>query len=682
ASPTPATVALTAAASAVPAAPASGDPASGSPASWVAVDGRWRLGVASGAHRKEEAEYVGAGVRAHTRARLLAELTARIDGLDAELAAARERLRLATERRDGLRTAARELPRGAELDRAWTLWESAVRAEAAAERELAAAREKARALTTAAAVARRRAEATASGADLPTDPARLDELRRQLDRLLTDVERLRGGVAELSTLTRRHPDLLAGYRAAEAAAQKSATDATAARERHEEARRELSEQASAIGASERELMAREADATGRRERANAATPAAEQTARLAVANKASAEADRRQALNELAEREREVIRVGQSLRTALLMPGLPQAAGMQPPTAVSDADLPADDVRARIRRLDDLAGEIAEHLDPPRADQTDTQIMRRGQELADALPGGLDAPMAERENIKVVEIHDDSGSHPVVVFAARISRELGEARTRLSDREQEVFRRFLLGELGDSLSRQMILARTLVDDMNQVLTEVRSSHGIGVRLVWEISGEVDADTRAAVDLLATSSGMRTQEENERLRAALHRMIESERREDPGVGYAVHLRKALDYRIWHTFDVRVTDPHGRERRLGPRTGLSQGEQRVVSYLVLFAAAAAHFTSLGQVEPTVPRLILLDDAFAKVDEPTHAKLLELLVDLDLDFILTSERLWGNAPAVPHLHVYECLRDPLARGIATLHYEWNGYRMRLVT
>nr|WP_041939464.1 SbcC/MukB-like Walker B domain-containing protein [Frankia sp. ACN10a] len=128
-------------------------------------------------------------------------------------------------------------------------------------------------------------------------------------------------------------------------------------------------------------------------------------------------------------------------------------------------------------------------------------------------------------------------------------------------------------------------------------------------------------------------------------------------------------------------MRVTDAFGRERRLGPRTGLSQGEQRVVSYLVLFAAAAAHFTSLAQNEPRVPRMILLDDAFAKVDEPTHAKLLELLVDLDLDFILTSERLWGNAPAVPSLHIYECLRDPLVRGVATLHYEWNGHRIHLV-
>jgi hypothetical protein len=99
-------------------------------------------------------------------------------------------------------------------------------------------------------------------------------------------------------------------------------------------------------------------------------------------------------------------------------------------------------------------------------------------------------------------------------------------------------------------------------------------------------------------------------------------------------------------------------------------------------VLFAAAAAHFTSLAESAPHVPRLILLDDAFAKVDEPTHGRLGRILVDLDLDFVLTSERLMGNWAEVPSLHIYECLRDPQVRGVATLHYTWNGRHRRLAS
>ena len=52
-------------------------------------------------------------------------------------------------------------------------------------------------------------------------------------------------------------------------------------------------------------------------------------------------------------------------------------------------------------------------------------------------------------------------------------------------------------------------------------------------------------------------------------------------------------------------------------------------------------------------------LLDDAFAKVDEPTHGQLLGLLVDLGLDFVLTSERMWGCFLSVPSLEIYEAIR-----------------------
>ena len=49
----------------------------------------------------------------------------------------------------------------------------------------------------------------------------------------------------------------------------------------------------------------------------------------------------------------------------------------------------------------------------------------------------------------------------------------------------------------------------------------------------------------------------------------------------------------------------------------RTPLSQGEQKVVCYLPLFAAAAAHFSSVAGAAPHSPRLVLLDDAFPKID-----------------------------------------------------------------
>jgi uncharacterized protein YPO0396 len=168
-----------------------------------------------------------------------------------------------------------------------------------------------------------------------------------------------------------------------------------------------------------------------------------------------------------------------------------------------------------------------------------------------------------------------------------------------------------------------------------------------------------------------------------LRDALLTLIEAERAADPSASYEHHLRVAVDYRSWHRFAVRVTEAGepGGGRILSNRLGLSQGEQRVLSYLALFAAAAAQFDAIARTTPTAPRLLLLDDAFAKVDEPTHGRLLGLLVELQLDFVVTSERLWGCFPEVPSLEIYEAIRDPAEIGVALVHFRWDGRRRSLV-
>ena len=103
--------------------------------------------------------------------------------------------------------------------------------------------------------------------------------------------------------------------------------------------------------------------------------------------------------------------------------------------------------------------------------------------------------------------------------------------------------------------------------------------------------------------------------------------------------------------------------------------------MISYLALFSAAAAHFQSIAWETPTAPRLLLLDDAFAKVDEPTHGELLGLLVQLGMDFVLTSERMWGCFPSVPSLEIYEAVRDAAHPGVALVHFRWDGQRRHLV-
>ncbi|MDX3851064.1 TIGR02680 family protein [Streptomyces sp. AK02-01A] len=662
-------------------APASETAAAGA----VHYDGSWRLGALHGRHRKSVTEYVGAAVRAETRRRILAELEDQLGQTEQRLADARTGLATADSRRRALTLAERDFPRAQQLSDAWSRTasdEKALRDLTARATRAARLAEEARALAVS---ARTEADATATAHDLPTDATALDRVRTALAALLSGIGHLRRAVS--GTVGR-----LGGSQADNGRYERARQGRLDAEESYRlhlaglrSAQQDLRTREAAVGSSEEEILTREQDSRQRIANAVRAIPAAEHAHGELRDLRVRAEEEEKRLRAELADQETAVIDTGRALREALDRPEVVSGARLDRsslPGQVSDN--PGSDVRDRLRALRTLADAVEQALGRSRGEVSDSALLNRHTELRDQLAGGYDAQLEERDGIKVCRLLDDHGSHDVAVVGERIAVRTAEDRGRLTEREREVFQRFLTGELGDHLSAQVITAAHLVASLNDTLKTVRTSHGLGVELLWKLDEDVDADVRAAVELLRSPSSLRTREQTERLREVLQRRIEDARRADPSAGYTAHLRTALDYRDWfrfHTFVVEDAAP-GRRRKLTGRTGLSQGEQRVLSYLVLFAAAAAHFTSLAESAPHAPRLILLDDAFAKVDEPTHGRLGRILVDLDLDFVLTSERLMGNWAEVPSLHIYECLRDPHVRGVATLHYTWNGRHRRLTS
>jgi len=648
-------------------------------------DGSWRLGVLSGRSEKPAAEFVGAAVRAETRRRQLAELDARIAEVSGRLSGVQEQLAGVDRRRTALDDALRRFPLSRRLYDAWA--EAATKDAAARELtgKVSAAARKADDARTAAARARTVAEAAATANDLPTDTEALARTAAALTVVLSALGRLAMTVHRASASLGEGQTARATYSSARQDRLGAEADYRSRMDELRPARARLATLQETVGSSEGEILVREEAATSRIKAASRALPAAQDAAERARDVRVRAEENEKRLRDDLARQESAVVAAGSALRGALGRTEVTRGAGLEATALpLGETDLPETDVRARVRLLRQLAEAVSAGLARPTRDVSDSILMNRYTTLRDALAGGFDAQLLEKDGIKVCRLLDDHGSHDVAVVGLRIGEQAAEARGRLTERESEVFRRFLTGELGDHLSAQVIAAAGLVAALNDTLRTVRTSHGLGVELQWKLHEDVDADVRAAVELLRSPSGLRTREQTEQLREVLQRRIEEARRADPAAGYAAHLRTALDYRGWfrfHAFVVEDARP-GRRRPLTGRTGLSQGEQRVLSYLVLFAAAASHFTTLGESAPHSPRLILLDDAFAKVDEPTHARLGRILVDLDLDFVLTSERLMGNWADVPFLHIYECLRDPHVRGVATLHYTWNGRNRRLVS
>lgn len=645
----------------------------------VAVDGSWQLGPAHGRAAKERAQYVGATARALELERRLADLDEQLgearaahDGAAAEVVQARSGI-------DALERWERALPSATALRDAWTGLQLIREAESRDDAANQAAQRLAQDARTATARAVTELDRLATGHGLPTEPDALAAVEQRIRDLLDSLGRMADATPRLVRDLRRwaddHDEVRHG---AEALAQEEG-EAVEADRRAEETRAELEALRESVGSSVRELEEKVAAAKASRWAHRERAEAAEQEQLEANTRHATAEAELRAAQGQLVQQMEGRGEMVASFAALAVPPGLLAAA-------TDDADL--DDAIASIAALgpdDPIPPPLARAVDRLATLTNDDPVAARNEVYkvhreASTGPAADHQPAIapyEAWDLLAVVGRDDGGEAAIGELARRVRASVERDRGLLTEREKKQFEQHVLGELGDAIRRCRRDAAELVAAMNELLGDVTTSQGIRVRLDWNLRDDVPAEARAAVELLAQPVGALIPEEREKLRDVLHRLIEASRAERPELAYSEHLAAALDYRTWSAFTIRYSRPEkpGQWDRLHRRSALSQGEQKVLCYLPLFAAAAAHFTSLAGAAPHAPRLVLLDDAFPKIDVRTHPLLFGLLVQLDLDFVMTSERLWGDHSTVPSLAIYEALRDPSQRGIAQYEYRWDG-------
>ncbi len=360
------------------------------------------------------------------------------------------------------------------------------------------------------------------------------------------------------------------------------------------------------------------------------------------------------------------------LRRALEVPGLLAAAA---PGAAAALTAPVESSASGLRSL---AATILDSVPAPaRAGLGADGVRLSLRQRRDSLGSGWDAEDRQPdERLPLsVEVIGPEGQLPLPDAVAAVASRRHELAVLLSSEQDEALRDLLQGLVAREVAEKLHAASELVGLMNRRLETVRTAHGIGVLLRWRRRADLDAALARMVELLAKPPDLRTDHEVDELRAALAARLDEARSEDPEAPYRELIGRVLDYRSWHEMHVLLRRPGQPEERLSRRSALSEGEKKIVTYLPLFAAVAASCDALAESAPDAPRFVLLDDAFAKVSEDNHPKLFGLLVELDLDFIATSERLWGTHSSVPQLAITEVLRDAELGVIVLEHYRWDG-------
>lgn len=621
----------------------------------VSTDGRWQAGVLAGAWRKDVAEFIGAGVREAARQRRIAELEDELAELRADLGAAERDLAAARALVESWEAHLDRFPADRELvtrhGRLNAAQESADRSARRA-RELRSELEEVEARCEAARAALVR---QAGDAGLPATTEGLREARaaaaeaqRTADRLGDVLGRqCRGTVADLTDAGHRYhaavDDRVAAEAEAEARCLDYATQASALTELTDaiggEAR-EIADQLSTLERSRRDMRAEI-----KRVREDV-TAAREQAAKLSAQLDSAAE--------QLAEARVASAHAAEHFRATVQAPGI---------VAAALPDVPADvtSVRAALVTSDRRAA-------------SEATVIAKLQALQTSLAGSHDIAADQHAGLLTVMVTGEDGARPVATAARQVTAKLVEQRGFLDDQYQRIFADYLIRDLAEWLRSQIAVAEDLCKRMNEVLARAKSSQGVHVKLAWRHSAALDEETRDALALVRLPYAERAPEQDATLRKVFTERIEQERDTHTG-SYAEVLARALDYRTWHQFTVTVADtgPDGgpRERRLRQ---LSSGETRLISYVTLFAAAASFYDAVsGDFSPL--RLVLLDEAFERLDDPTIARMLGLLVDLDMDWVITWPSGWGVSDKIPRMHIYDVLRPRNGRGVACIQTTWDG-------
>lgn len=638
------------------------DPDSGTA---VAADGSWRNGPLRGRHVTDRARHIGAAARAAHRRERIAAIDAELSAIGADEVRRQHRrseLDETVRSIDGLVAAA---PRTADLHAARREAATAIARAARSAGRSAAEAERARAQRAAWAAEVRTHRDTCIHQGLPHEANPLTAAVGNTRRAGEYCARLARALHALGDHRRRHRERLA--RVDEVAEVRDAAEQQAEQQwaRWYADASELAAQHEAVDLS----LAQAKQELQRARKARDDTDTQHQAASRAVTGLGpqlgTAREQATAAAAQISARTEEMVAAARGFNRRLALPGLAAAATDGRPAPIPRPEQ-VSDVRSGAEAL-------LMAVPAPRQRASLSSVSNAFREFDREVSGQLDVRYTIDDDVLLVEVAGAGEERTLTGASRTLSARAQAGRAALSEREREVFTRFVLGGVAEELRRRVNQAGQLITAMNTSLREIRTTNGIGVRLSWRLREE-HAGMGRILELVATSDAVRSEAQNAELTELLRQRVEHFYQTDPSSGYATHLAAALDYRQWHEVTVTILGPEaGQQRRLSRRAKLSQGETRFVSYVTLFAAADGYLTSLGDSRRAL-RLILLDDAFAKVDDGTVAELMGLLVSLDLDFVMTGHALWGCFPQVPRLDIYEVRRSDGSSAVTT-HVHWDG-------
>ena len=261
---------------------------------------------------------------------------------------------------------------------------------------------------------------------------------------------------------------------------------------------------------------------------------------------------------------------------------------------------------------------------------------------------------------------------------------IDENNQLISEQDRHLFEEILLKTVGSKIRDRINSSKAWVKEINEIMKEMQKNSSLSFGLEWRSKNAEsmeELETKELVKIFKMDPETVQDEDSNRLishfRSKLRKEIEFNNASD---AYSSVIFDVLDYRNWFEFKMTYQRSGENKRELTNKvfSVFSGGEKAKTMYIPLFAAVSAKLKSANS---NAPRMIVLDEAFAGVDDVNIREMFGILSSLNLDYILTSQALWGDYDTVKDLAISELIRPNNAQAVCVRRYRWNGKYKEIV-
>lgn len=260
----------------------------------------------------------------------------------------------------------------------------------------------------------------------------------------------------------------------------------------------------------------------------------------------------------------------------------------------------------------------------------------------------------------------------------------------LKEDDEKLFKKIILESIGNILRSRINQAMEWVNEMNQLLQSQKNSSGLTLSIQWKgvpSTSEYDLGTNRLVELLQKDTRVLSETDQEAISRHFQEKVRYAQElvqgnQDERSTLFQAIAQVLDYRDWFEFELKFKRSNAgyqaqilTDRRFNQFSG---GEKAVAMYLPLFTAVYSRYS---EAEGFCPKVITLDEAFAGIDDTNISELFRACEELDFNYIMNSQALYGEYSTVSKLMIYELIRPQNANLVSTVRYFWNGSKKQMI-